>query len=104
MELNVILEPMDHFTQEDESFLQKLISKKKKGESFRAVVLKNDMKLIGEEVMKHWYGIKGKDYLDYMNRYFDEKWNAFDARGKDQIDIDEADKFIREFISGMVQL
>ena len=74
MELNIILEPMDHFTQEDESFLQKLISKKKKGESFRAVVLKNDMKLIGEEIMAHWYGIKGKDYIDYMNRYFDEKW------------------------------
>ena len=93
---------MDHFTQEDESFLQKLINKKKKGESFRAVVSKNDMKLIGEEVMDHWYGIKGKDYIDYMNRYFDEKWTSFDSRGKGQIDIDEADKFVRDFISGMV--
>jgi hypothetical protein len=54
--------------------LKLLISKKKKGESFRAVVLKNDMKLIGEDIMAHWYGIKGKDYIDYMNRYFDEKW------------------------------
>jgi hypothetical protein len=40
------------------------------------------MKLIGEEVMDHWYGIKGKDYIDYMNRYFDEKWTSFDSRGK----------------------
>ena len=60
------------------------------------------MKLIGEEIMAHWYGIKGKDYIDYMNRYFDEKWQTVDSRGKGQIDIDEADKFIRDFISGMV--
>ena len=32
--------------------------------------------------MAHWYGIKGKDFLNYMNRYFDEKWINFDTKGK----------------------
>lgn len=104
IELNVVEEPMDHFTTEDDNYLKKLVEDKKRGESFRAVVVKDDMMTICTDVMAHWFNVKGQDNQNYMNRYFFAKWNNMDNSGKGEIQIDEAIKFIRDYISGMVQV
>ena len=44
--LNVVEEPMDHFTTEDDSFLHRLINEKGKGEGYNQVILKDDMKQV----------------------------------------------------------
>ena len=78
IELNVVEEPMDHFTTEDDSFLHRLISDKQKGEGATAVILKSDMKEVAGEVMAHWYNIKGADFEQYMTKNFDSKWKTLD--------------------------
>ena len=59
IELNIINEPMDHFTMEDDNFLKSLIEEKKKGEGYKSVLLKDDMKAVAATVMKHWYNVDG---------------------------------------------
>ena len=54
--------------------------------------------------MGHWYNVKGDELKDYKTRFFDKKWSVLDPRQKGQIEFDEAMKFVRDFISGMVQL
>jgi len=61
IELNVVEEPMDHFTTDDDNYLKRLVEEKKKGESFRAVIVKDDMMQICDDVMGHWFNIKGQD-------------------------------------------
>jgi len=95
---------MEHFTTEDDSYLRRLVDEKKKGESFRAVVVKDDMMGICNDVMAHWFNVKGTDNQNYMNRHFFDKWNNMDNSGKGEINIDESIKFIRDYISGMVQV
>lgn len=80
--LNVIEEPMDHFTTVDDSFLKNLITKKQKQDNNIYVVLKDDMKDITKEVMDHWYNVTGKQYDNYHKRYFDKKWSVIDNSGK----------------------
>ena len=62
------------------------------------------MKDITKEVMDHWYNVRGKDYDNYQARFFDKKWAVLDNSGKGQIEFDEGLKFVRDFISGMIQL
>ncbi len=45
--------------------------------------MKEDMKLVSNEVMAHWYNIKGNDLVEYSNRFFDQKWNNFDSTHRD---------------------
>lgn len=104
IELNVFEEPMDHFTTDDDNYLKRLVEEKKRGESFKAVVVKDDMIGICNDVMGHWFNVKGEDNQKYLNRYFFEKWNSMDNSGKGEIAIDESVKFIRDYISGMVQV
>ena len=59
IELNIINEPMEHFTTDDDGFLKSLIEEKKKGEGYKSVLLKEDMKTVAGTVMKHWYNVEG---------------------------------------------
>ena len=59
--LNVIQEPQDHFTAEDDSYLHKLISPKEKGEGASCAVLKEGMMEVGNEIMGHWYNLHGAE-------------------------------------------
>ena len=102
--LNIVNEPMEHYTNEDDIYLDELIKKKKKGESYMSVVLKDDMKYICKKVMNHWYNIKSDDYKQYQNKYFNDKWDRMDPGNKGQLEVDEAKKFIRDFISAEIQL
>ena len=43
MTLSVVTEPMEHYTTEDESYLKKLLESKKKGEGYKAAILRDDM-------------------------------------------------------------
>ena len=61
MTLDIVAEPMDHFTTEDDAFLHKLLNEKKKGEGYNTVIIKDDMKDIAKDVMDHWYAVKGAD-------------------------------------------
>ena len=61
IELNVFEEPMEHFTTEDDNYLKRLVDEKKKGESYTAVVVKDDMMAICTDVMSHWFNVKGQD-------------------------------------------
>jgi len=40
------------------------------------------MKDITKEVMDHWYNVRGEDYTNYQNRYFEKKWGVLDNSGK----------------------
>ena len=100
--LNVINEPMDHFTTEDDGFLKSLIDDKKKGEGYKTVLLKDDMKSVASTVMSHWYNIQGTELSNYMARFFDQKWAVLDNSNKGEIDYDESIKFVRDFIGGMI--
>ena len=104
MTLDLVAEPMDHFTTEDDAFLHKLLNEKKKGTGYETVIIKDDMKDIAKDVMDHWYAVKGADFQDFMTKNFDKKWSVLDNRGKGQIEYDEGLKFIRDFIGGMIQL
>ena len=82
MTLDLVSEPMDHFTVEDDSFLKTLLNEKKKGEGYNTVIIKDDMKDIAKDVMGHWYAVKGGDFTDFMSKNFDKKWAVLDNRGK----------------------
>ena len=66
--------------------------------------MKDGGKEIGTEVMHHWFNLYGADLKDYMKNNFDKKWEVLDNNHKSQIDCTEAKKFIRDFISGIIQL
>ena len=104
VQLNIISEPMDHFTTFDDNYLNKLLMDEQKGNGLDAVILKEGMLNIVTEVMSHWYNIKGDELNDYVMKNFDKKWHVLDNRNKGQIEADEGMKFVRDFISGMVQL
>ena len=100
--LNIVEEPMEHFTNEDDTFLSNLIREKKKGEGYKAVLLKKDMIDVASTVMGHWYNLHEADMANYLDKNFNTKWEGFDNNNKGEIDYDEGMKFIRDFISGMV--
>ena len=102
--LNVISEPQDHFTVDDDHYLKSLISDKRKGPLAVSVIIKDDMKQICSEVMAHWYNIKENDNTNYEKRFFDEKWKVLDNRHQGQIEYEEAQKFVRDYIGGMIQI
>ena len=62
VQLNVMAEPMEHFTTFDDNYLSSLISSHKTGDGLSAVVLKDNMKDVCKEVMAHWYNIKGDEF------------------------------------------
>ena len=102
--LDIVEEPMDHFTTWDDNYLSQLLRDHKTGEGLNCVILKDKMKELVQEVMGHWYNIKGAEFDDYVSKNFDKKWLVLDNRNKGQIDYDEGTKFIRDFISATVQL
>ena len=95
---------MDHFTNEDDNFLHRIISDKQKGEGIRAVILKDDMKDVTSQVMAHWFNVKDGDLQAYMQKNFDSKWKVLDQKGMGQIEIEDGVKFVRDFIGGTIQL
>lgn len=60
--LNVVNEPMEHYTNDDDIYLDELIKKKKKGYDYMTILMKDDLKYICKKVMSHWYNIKGDDF------------------------------------------
>ena len=46
--LNVVTEPMDHFTTFDDNYLSSLLSENKKGSGYNTVVLKEGMENVVE--------------------------------------------------------
>ena len=62
VELNVIEEPMDHFTTFDDSYLKQLLNDNMKGSGYNTYIIKDDMKNVAEQVMAHWYNIKGFEF------------------------------------------
>lgn len=104
VELNIIVEPMDHFSNEDDTFLSNLLRENQSGSGANVVYVKSKMKGVAREVMEHWYNLHGADLDNYMDRFFDNKWKVLDNRNKGQIELEEGMKFIRDFISGMIQI
>ena len=104
MILSVIEQPMDHFTTEDDAFLRKLLDAKKKGEGYKTALLRDDMQEVCRDVMEHWYNIKGKDYENYFQRFFADKWKLHDTSSQGQLEYDEAMKFIRDFGGAVITL
>ena len=80
MTLNVVQEPMDHFTIDDDHYLRDLLAEKRKGPLAVSVILKDDMKTICAEVMSHWYNLHGAENTAYENKNFDAKWKVLDNR------------------------
>jgi len=62
------------------------------------------MMTICDDVMAHWFNVKAQDNQNYKNRFFFEKWKTMDNSGKGEVNVDESVKFIRDYISGMVQV
>ena len=52
--------------------------------------------------MAHWFNIKGQDYNEYTNQNFNNKWDRMDPGSKGQVELDEAKKFIRDFVSATI--
>ena len=102
MELDVIEEPQDHLTVEDDKWLEELLTEKRKGPLEVSVILKDDMKDICKQVMAHWYNVKGKDFKRYAEENFDTKWSAMDNNKKGQIFYEEGKRFIKDFTLGII--
>ena len=58
MTLNVVMEPAEHFTAEDDSYLGNILSDHRKGPLEVSVILKDDMKDVCKDLMGHWYNLK----------------------------------------------
>ena len=90
MTLNVVTEPQDHFTTDDDTYLHKLLDEKKKGEGYSTTVLKTDMDDICRTVMSHWYNFKDAEYDEYKAKNFDQKWKELDNNNMGQLEYEEA--------------
>ena len=80
MTLNVVMEPSEHFTAEDDSYLGALLDEKRKGPLELSVILKDDMKEICKDLVGHWYNLKDGEYTNYENVNFDKKWEVLDNK------------------------
>ena len=80
MTLNVVMEPSEHFTAEDDSYLGHLLDEKRKGPLELSVILKDDMKEICKDLVGHWYNLKDAEYTNYENVNFDKKWEVLDNK------------------------
>ena len=72
--LDVVEEPMEHFTTWDDNYLSQLLREHKTGEGLNCVILKDKMIELVQEVMGHWYNIKRAEYEDFAAKNFDKKW------------------------------
>ena len=80
MTLNVVMEPSEHFTAEDDSYLGNLLDEKRKGPLELSVILKDDMKEICKDLVGHWYNLKDAEYTNYESVNFDKKWEVLDNK------------------------
>ena len=65
---------MDHFTNEDDTFLDNVLRENRSGSGLSTVYVKSKMQNAAREVMQHWYNLQGAELDNYMDRFFEKKW------------------------------